>query len=118
MSNIKPLTLHAHASGPNPVKVAMALEILSVPYEVKLWNFSDADNGVKGKLYTKINPNGRVPSVEDPNTGVTAWESMACINYILRTYDKENSSGLGPGSDEQSKVDWEKWYAEIVQIDA
>lgn len=105
----KPLVLHAHASGPNPYKVAMVLETLEIPYEVKLWNFSDANNGVKGPVYTKINPNGRVPSIEDPNTGVTAWESMACINYILRVYDKENASGLGPGESEQAKVDYEKW---------
>jgi glutathione S-transferase len=109
MQDIKPLTLHAHASGPNPYKAAMVLETLKLPYNVKLWDFSDADTGVKGAVYTKLNPNGRVPTIEDPNTGVVAWESMACINYILRQYDSENKSGVGPGASEQDKVDWDKW---------
>lgn len=61
-SNIKPLVLHAHGSGPNPYKCAMALELVNVPYEVKLWQFGDAPNGVKGPEFLKINENGRVPA--------------------------------------------------------
>ena len=60
---MKPLILHAHASGPNPMKVAILLENLEVPYEVKLWEIGDADNGVKGPVFTKINENGRVPAL-------------------------------------------------------
>ena len=107
-TSIKPLTLHAHGTGPNPYKVAAALEFLDLPYEVKLWQFGDADNGVKGAKFTKINENGRVPALEDPNTGVVSWESGACINYLLRVYDKQNK--LGPRSDsEQDRVDFDKW---------
>lgn len=57
---MKNLVLHAHGTGPNPYKIAAALEILDLPYEVKLWQFGDSDNGVKGKEFTKINENGRV----------------------------------------------------------
>ncbi|KAI5358948.1 putative glutathione S-transferase, Thioredoxin-like superfamily, glutathione Transferase family [Septoria linicola] len=100
MSSIKPLTLHAHGTGPNPYKVAAALEFLGLPYEVKLWQFGDARNGVKGPAFLKINENGRVPALEDPNTGVTSWESGAVLNY----------NKLGPrGSSEQDIVDFEKW---------
>ncbi|CAG8241309.1 unnamed protein product [Penicillium salamii] len=107
--HIKPLILHAHSSGPNPVKVAMALEALHVPYEVKQWDFGDnPTNGVKGATFLKINENGRVPAIEDPNTGVTAWESGACMNYIRRVYDKGNT--IGPSGDSaQDLVDFEKW---------
>ncbi|CAG8068562.1 unnamed protein product [Penicillium olsonii] len=107
--HIKPLTLHAHTSGPNPVKVAMALEALHIPYEVKQWEFGpDPKKGVKGETYLKINENGRVPAIEDPNTGVTAWESGACMNYIRRVYDKGNV--IGPSGDSaQDLVDFEKW---------
>ncbi|CAG8120194.1 unnamed protein product [Penicillium olsonii] len=107
--HIKPLTLHAHSSGPNPVKVAMALEALHIPYEVKQWEFGpDPKKGVKGETYLKINENGRVPAIEDPNTGVTAWESGACMNYIRRVYDKGNV--IGPSGDSaQDLVDFEKW---------
>lgn len=107
-SNMKPLTLHAHGTGPNPYKIAAALEYLQVPYEVKLWQFGDAHNGVKGSVFLKINENGRVPALEDPNTGVVSWESGAVMNYLRRVYDK--AGALGPrGKDEQSIVDFEKW---------
>ncbi|KAK4615734.1 Glutathione S-transferase-like protein OpS6 [Fulvia fulva] len=92
--NLEPLVLHAHGTAPNPYKIAAALEFLNVPYEVKLWQFGDAKNGVKGPVFTKINENGRVPALEDPNTGVVSWESGAVMDYILRVYDKQNT--LGP----------------------
>ncbi|KXG47228.1 uncharacterized protein PGRI_010980 [Penicillium griseofulvum] len=108
-SHVKPLVLHAHASGPNPVKIAMALEALQVPFEVKQWDFSDnPKSGVKGAEFLKINENGRVPAIEDPNTGVVSWESGACMNYVRRVYDKGNT--IGPSGDSaQDLVDFEKW---------
>ncbi|KAK3209061.1 hypothetical protein GRF29_69g581781, partial [Pseudopithomyces chartarum] len=111
-SSLQPLILHAHTTGPNPYKVAIALEILSLPYTVKLWDFGDAPNGVKGPAFTAINPNGRVPALEDPNTSVTSWESGACLNYLLRTYDDASKGGkniLGPRDDEQSRVEHDQW---------
>ncbi|KAI9043114.1 glutathione S-transferase family protein [Aspergillus affinis] len=109
MSSIKPLVLHAHSTGPNPIKVAIALQYLQVPYEVKQWQFGDdAENGVKGAKFLQINENGRVPALEDPNTGVVSWESGACMNYVRRVYDKAGK--LGPVSNaEQDIVDFEKW---------
>ncbi|WZH49507.1 glutathione S-transferase [Fusarium acuminatum] len=87
----------------------MALEALRLPYSVKMWQFGDdPKEGVKGEAFLKINENGRVPALEDPNNGVVSWESGACLNYIRRVYDKENL--LGPVSDaEQDRVDFEKW---------
>ncbi|KAG9529772.1 glutathione S-transferase, partial [Aureobasidium melanogenum] len=108
-SNIKPLTLHAHTTGPNPIKIAIALEKLKLPYEIKLWEFGDnPENGLKGAKFLAINENGRVPALEDPNSGVVSWESGAVMNYIRRKYDAENE--LGPqGKSEQDVVDFEKW---------
>lgn len=106
---MQPLLLHAHATGPNPIKIAIALEALRLPYNVKMWQFGDdPEHGVKGQSFLTINENGRVPALEDPNTGVVSWESGACLNYIRRVYDKTNL--LGPVSDsEQDRVDLEKW---------
>lgn len=109
VAKLKPLVLHAHATGPNPFKVAFALERLGVPYEIQLWQFGDdPDCGVKGSKFTKLNENGRTPAMEDPNMGVTAWESGAIMNYVRRIYDKDNQ--IGPrGSTPQDIVDFEKW---------
>lgn len=41
--------------------------------------------------FESLNPNGRVPVIEDPNTGITLFESGAIIEYLLDTYDKQNS---------------------------
>lgn len=115
MSDRKPLILHAHATGPNPIKVAIALELLKLPYEVKSWEFGDdPKKGVKGETFLKINENGRVPALEDPNTGVVSWESGAILNYIRRQYDASGTK-LGPRSADGGKpsaqdiVDFEKW---------
>ena len=57
-SNIQPLTLHAHGTSPNAYKVAILPEALKLPYSVRLWNFGDAHNGVKGPMFLQINENG------------------------------------------------------------
>lgn len=112
--SLTPLLLHAHSQGPNPIKVAIALEYLKVPYEVQLWEGGDdPEKGVKGIRFLKINENGRVPALEDPNTGVVSWESGAIMDYIRRVYDKDNT--IGPrGDTEQDHVDFDKWVYFLV----
>lgn len=85
------------------------LSALQIPYVVKLWDFGDAPNGVKGSKFLKINENGRVPALEDPNTGVVSWESGAIISHLLRVYDKSDSLGPGKSASEQDVVDFDKW---------
>ena len=106
---LQPLTLHAHSTGISPFKIAIALELLSLPYEVRLWDFGDDPiNGVTSQSFRVINENGRVPALHDPNTGVVSWESGVVMNYLLRNYDEDNV--LGPrGPSEQDRVDLEKW---------
>jgi hypothetical protein len=36
-TDLKPSILHAMQRGPNPAKVAITLEVLRLPYTVKLW---------------------------------------------------------------------------------
>lgn len=66
----KPIVLYSHASGPNPWKVAILLEELGLPYETRFQEFPD----LKKEPYISLNPNGRVPAIEDPNTGITLGE--------------------------------------------
>jgi glutathione S-transferase len=46
---------------------------------------------LKKPAFEKINANGRVPAIEDPNTGITLWASGAIIKYLQETYDKNNA---------------------------
>lgn len=54
-----------------------------MPYEIKSIKFDE----IKKKPFTDLNPNGRVPAIEDPNTGVTLWESGAILLYLIEQYD-------------------------------
>ncbi|KAI4248155.1 MAG: hypothetical protein L6R42_009408 [Xanthoria sp. 1 TBL-2021] len=108
---MKPLILHGHHTGPNPYKVNLVLEYLKLPYDYKLWVLGDGPKGVKSAEFLKINENGRVPALEDPNTGVVSWESQAVINYLLRVYDKSHTLSPGPDASEQDRVDYDKWTA-------
>ncbi|KAL4900036.1 hypothetical protein BDW74DRAFT_188746 [Aspergillus multicolor] len=114
MANLKPLTLHAHATGPNPFKVAILLEALNLPYTVERWTFGDDSRGVKGANFLAINPNGRVPALEDPNTNITSWESMACLNYLLRVYDTSRRFSANPDAGQQGLVEIDQWTSFLV----
>ena len=73
--NLKPITFYGGARGPNPGKVYMILKELDISFEAIEIPLSD----VKEPYYTKINPNGRLPAIHDPNTDLTIWESGAII---------------------------------------
>ncbi|CAI6087678.1 unnamed protein product [Clonostachys chloroleuca] len=82
---LKPLRVWLAPPGPNPWKVITILEELSIPYEIESIRFEN----IKTPPFTDINPNGRVPAIEDPNTDVTIWESGAIIQYLVNQYDTE-----------------------------
>lgn len=67
--------------------MAIILEELELPYEIK----DPGMDGIKKKPYTDVNPNGRLPAIEDPNTNITLWESGAIIQYLVETYDKKQT---------------------------
>lgn len=51
-------------------KVCIILEELKLPYTIHQLEFSQ----VKEEHYVQLNPNGRLPTIKDPNTGITLWE--------------------------------------------
>ena len=67
-------------------KVAIVLKELRIPYETEFVDFAE----IKKEPYVKVNPNGRVPSITDPNTDTTLWESGAIIEYLIDQYDKDD----------------------------
>ncbi|OAX77471.1 hypothetical protein ACJ72_08231 [Emergomyces africanus] len=109
VSTIKPLILYGIISTPNPLKVAIILHELKLPYTVSNIDFHQ----VKTPALTNLNPNGRMPALTDPNTGLTIWESGAIIEYLIATYDNNNDNGgerklsFEPGSaDHWHAIQW------------
>jgi glutathione S-transferase len=92
---LKPIKLWGKG-GPNPPKVAQLLEELKIPYETEAISFPD----LKKPEYLAINPNGRMPSIQDPNTHLTLWESGAIYEYLIEKYDKGYKFSFAPGTPE------------------
>lgn len=72
----------------------MILEELSLPYNVK----SVPYDKIKSEPFISVNPNGRLPAIEDPNTGITLWESGAIVEYLVETYDKDHKISFTAGT--------------------
>ncbi|KAJ5771137.1 uncharacterized protein N7511_003188 [Penicillium nucicola] len=89
-SNLKPIKLYGGILGPNPLKIGLILTALELPFESVPVAFAD----VKGPEYVAINPNGRLPSIHDPNTDLTIWESGAIIEYLIERYDTQEPRKL------------------------
>ncbi|KAF1356169.1 glutathione transferase 2 [Delphinella strobiligena] len=94
-TNIKPIKVWGEGSA-NPPKVVMILEELGLPYE----NIPVPYSIIKKPEYLKINPNGCIPSIYDPNTDLTLWESGAIIEYLVEKYDKDHKLSYPAGSNE------------------
>ncbi|KAJ5234289.1 uncharacterized protein N7469_003457 [Penicillium citrinum] len=87
---ILPIKLYGGILGPNPLKVGIILTLLELPFESVPVDFAN----VKGPEYVAINPNGRLPSIHDPNTDLTIWESGAIIEYLIERYDTQEPRKL------------------------
>lgn len=92
---LKPIKVWG-AGGPNVPKIHIFLEELGLPYEI----IPTALSEVKNPEYVAINPNGRIPAILDPNTGITVWESGAIVEYLIELYDKERRLSFAPGTAE------------------
>jgi glutathione S-transferase len=88
--------------GSRAMRSLWMLEELGVPYEnIKTQFATDS----RQPEYLKINPNGRVPALQDGD--VTLWESLAINLYLARKFDK----GLWPKSiaGEGHTFKWSIW---------
>lgn len=99
---MQPIVLYSHGLGPNPWKVALILEELEIPYVTKFVDFSD----VKKRPYVNINPNGRLPAIEDHNTNLNLWESGAIIEYLIEKYDTHNKISYGTFPEKYHTKQW------------
>ena len=76
------------------------MEELGVPYK------TEYPKDHKGEAFLKINPNGRMPAIEDPNTGITLWESGAIIQYLIEQYDKEGKISYNKTPEKYYENQW------------
>ena len=54
-------------------------------YKIDIWPTAQ-----KQDWFLKLNPNGRIPTIVDPNTNTTISESGAILQYLVDTYDKDH----------------------------
>ena len=66
------------AATPNGWKVSIALEEMGLPYEVQVIDFATLEQ--KADWYVKLNPNGRIPTLDDD--GFVMFESGAILIYL------------------------------------
>ena len=75
---------------PNGVKISIALEELGLPYEPHYVGF--AQNDQKSAEFVSLNPNGRIPSIIDPNgpggKPIGLFESGAILLYLAEKTGK------------------------------
>ena len=104
------LKLWGRVNSINVQKVLWALEELRVPCE-------RTDAGlqfgvVNDPFYRKMNPNGRVPTIDDD--GFVLWESNAIVRYLCA---KHGAGSLWP-NDLRRRADsdrWMDWATSTVQ---
>jgi len=104
------LTLWGRTSSANVQKTLWALEELGLPYEHKL--VGGAYGGLDEPAYRAMNPNGRVPTLQDGD--LTVWESHATLRYLAATYGENTLWRADPR--ERALVDqWTDWTATTLQ---
>lgn len=100
------LKLH-HSLTCRSIRIKWLLEELGLPYDVKEYNFYNAER--VAPEFLKINPGGTFPVLEDD--GLILTESGAIINYVLRKYGNGRFRPA-EGSPEQAMVDQWMFWAE------
>jgi len=90
---------------PNGWKIAIALEEMGLPYELKPVNIGRGEQF--GEAFMKISPNNRMPAIVDPDgpggAPISVFESGAILQYLGR------KSGKFYPSEERARVEVEQW---------
>jgi GST-like protein len=90
---------------PNGYKVAIALEEMGLPYEVKPVNIGVGEQFAPSFL--AISPNNRMPAITDPDgpggQPISVFESGAILQYLGR------KTGKFYPSDERARVEVDEW---------
>jgi len=99
-----PIELHYWPT-PNGWKIAIMLEELGVPYDVKYVNIGKGEQFEPAFL--AISPNNRMPAIVDPDgpdgQPISVFESGAILQYLGRKFGKFYPA------DERGRVEVEQW---------
>src|SRR4029077_14762078 len=95
---------HGHHHCPSRNLYSLGLDYENVPVHF-------ADGSAKTPEYLAVNPNGRIPAIDD--NGFKLWESMAINLYLA----KKHGSGLLPKTmeDEAQAIQWSFWVMTEVE---
>ena len=66
------------AATPNGWKISIALQEMGLPYEVRVIDLASGEQ--KADWYVRLNPNGRIPTLDDD--GFVVFESGAILLYL------------------------------------
>src|SRR5204862_1171649 len=83
------ITLHVFPLSPRAFKVLFAANQLGIEYKMSFVDFAKQDQKTPG--FTALNPNQRMPVLEDD--GFVLWESNAIVQYLASL---KPESGLLP----------------------
>ncbi|KAL7004098.1 hypothetical protein EMMF5_006364 [Cystobasidiomycetes sp. EMM_F5] len=90
----------------NGFKASITLEELHLEYTPRIVNLMTQMQ--KEEWYTRINPNGRIPALQDGETRV--FESGAIMLYLTEKYDKDRKISFEPGTGEYTQaLSWLFW---------
>ena len=92
------ITLYTHGT-PNGVKIAIALEEMNLAYKVKLVDIFAGETLTPE--FKAMNPAGKIPVIQDSDTGDTVYESNAILMYLA----KKSGKLLPPANAPAHKLD-------------
>jgi glutathione S-transferase len=98
------IKLHVFPLSPRGFKVLFAASHLDIDYQMALVDFTKQDQKTPG--FTALNPNQRMPVLEDD--GFVLWESNAIVQYLASLRPQ---SGLLPAElkARMTAVKWQFW---------
>lgn len=100
----KPIQFYTYGT-PNGFKVSIFLEVLGLAYETISVDITK--NELKSDWFVKLNPNGRIPTIVDPNFKdgeITISQTGAILQYLADNYDKEHNYSYAFGTEEYYKT--------------
>lgn len=93
-----PITLYS-ANTPNGQKIPLILEELGLEYTIKYINI--LKNEQFDPEFLKLNPNNKIPTITDNETGQTVFESGAILMYLA-----DKSGQLLPSDNKWQVIEW------------